>query len=251
MATRDRFIEVGERFNSDDVLSQHLYTKDLVARDGTNLAKHGFPVPWAAQMDALADQLASKKQQRTVGRGGKQAKRGNEQRQVRLGKTWLRQAGTILRNASESPVEPNPELGEAIAALIRPVSNDAQEVGSRVAAVLAIFQGAEWSAVLAPLLPADSDLLAAGQAIADRLPDAKGIKKVAQQDAVVDTADLDELDGRLWYYLKAANRAGRSYWLAADDRVRAAEYNLDLLHHVPGAPRHAPSVAPPATPPAG
>lgn len=242
MPTRDRFIQVGERHNSDDVLSQHQYTKDLVARDGVNLAKHGFPLAWAAQMDATATQLAARKRQRSVGRGGKQAKRGNEQRQVRRGKHWLRQAGTVLRNAAESPMEPNPELGEAIAPLMGRVSNDAQEVGSRVAAVLAVLPSAEWSAVLAPLIPSDSDLVATGQEIADGLPVAKGAKKVAQQDAVVDTADLDELDGKLWYFLKAANRAGRSYWLREGDRVRASEYNLDVLNGVPGAPRQAPSV---------
>jgi hypothetical protein len=247
MPTRDRFIKVGERHNSDDVLSQHQYTKDLVTRDGVNLARHGFPLAWAAQMDATATQLATRKQQRTVGRGGKQAKRGNEQRQVRLGKHWLRQAATVVLNAVESPVEPHPELGEAVAPLMGRVSSDAQEVGSRVAAILALLQSAEWSAVLAPLIPGDSDLIAAGQEIADSLPAAKGAKKVAQQDAVVDTADLDELDGKLWYFLKAANRAGRSYWLREGDRVRASEYNLDVLNGVPGAPRHAPSlVASPA-----
>ncbi len=240
--SRDRFIEVGERFASNNVLSQHEYLRELVKRDAVDLAKHGFPVAWGTAMNAKAAELAALQSSRNVGRGGKQAKRAKERTDVGLGKDWILQATTILKNAAESPIDPKPELGAAIKPFLSPVGRDAQDVGSRVSGILLLFKGKEWSPVLAPMIPPGSDLLPVGESIAAALPTAKGVKVTAQAQSVVDTADLDELDGRLWYFFKAANRAGRSHWRAKKDRARANEYSLDLLHEVVGAPRRAPSV---------
>jgi hypothetical protein len=200
-------------------------------------------------MDRTAASLRVALPERTVGRGTKKGKRSSEQALVKKGKLWLRKAINVIVTVGEDPEEPQPNLMTESEALRRPFGTDAQEVGRRIAAVLALYGSDRWKELLAAELPRRSDLVARGEALAAGLPSAKTEKKTAQGDAVVETADLDALDGQLWTYFKAAIRSGRSYWLEQGDRSRAAEYNLDLLHGVRGAPVRAPSL-PPATPPA-
>ncbi len=243
--TRDRLIKVGERFASNDILSQFNYLTDLVVRDAAGLASHGFLAAWGPAMVAKAGELKDLQDSRNLGRGGKVAKRGSEARQMADGKSWIEQATTILTNAADDPMDPKPALAEAISPFRRPVGNDAQEVATRVGSLLALFESDEWKPTLAPFLAPESDLLTAGAALSAALPVAKGAKKGAQAQAEVDTSDLDALDGFLWYLFKAAIRAGRSYWRKKKDRKRGNEYNLELLQGVPNTPKRAPSLTPP------
>lgn len=215
-----------------------------MTRDALGLAAHGFLAAWGPAMAAKAAELKSLQDARSLGRGGKVAKRGAEARQVADSKAWIQQALAILVNAADNPLDPKPALGEAISSFRNGVGNDAQEVSARVGAMLALFKGDEWKTTLAPFLVPKSDLLTVGAALGAALPAAKGAKKGAQAQAEVDTADLDALDGMLWYFFKAAIRAGRSYWRSKKDRKRGGEYNLDLLHEVPNAPKRAPSLTP-------
>jgi hypothetical protein len=71
-----------------------------------------------------------------------------------------------------------------------------------------------------------------------------GRKSTTKRGLPAEKDRLDEQDGRVWYELKALNRSGRAAHLAAGDRARADEYNLDLLYR--RRPRRTPA---PATPP--
>jgi hypothetical protein len=153
----------------------------------------------------------------------KKATRAELLEEMLRAKRWKRVAVAIGLNA----LEDKPDERSKLLQHDTPVRGDAPRL---LAQVRGLVQVAEANAPAFRPAGATDPLFADGRAITADLEEVMGRKTVTKRALPAEKDVLDELDGRVWYELKALDRSGRAAHLAAGDRARADEYNLDLLY---------------------
>ncbi|MBI5480817.1 MAG: hypothetical protein HY906_18305 [Deltaproteobacteria bacterium] len=242
MTEADR-ARIGEGIGSDGVALQFEYHKKLLERDGDKLARFGFPQAWAAGFQKTGDAHRQAREARPAGQAVKSAARLDEGRTVRDAKRWCRDSEALLVNRATKIEDPLPDLFTDSLPLRGPLGNDPTVIADRIGGLAELFNARKWKDKLQEMIAPNPDFLVEGARLREALPQKPAAKKAAQADAKQDTYQINVLDGTLWVYFKALNRAGQRYWKRQRNAGRAAEYNLDLLYG-PGT-----GAATPGTPP--
>jgi hypothetical protein len=237
--TKQQLIATGERFNSVDVLRQldellplaHAYVSVLTGYDQYMLDD------LLVRREALLVQVAARRSHRT---GEKQGKRKEEADLIRKAKWLHREAIVVVRNSIRTRVAPSGEtpaqteeivtdLVVKLAAQQGAIGNDAALVQTRLEGAIGLFALPTITDRLAKLSKG-RDFPAELRAMIDRVTTTTQGKTGAQQKALVDTSDMDELDGRIYVNLKALVESGRAYFNRLGDTTRASLFNLNLLN---------------------
>jgi len=237
---REELVRVGEMFNTPDVISQAVSSLELALRDHTLLEVAGWPAARTEMLRQLVQDLQGRHATYAAKAGTKKATRAELLEELLRAKRWKGIAVAIGQNALDETAEEREKLFQHV----KPVRSDA---GRLLAQIRGLLDVANANTTAFRAAGATDAFLAEGNAIAADLEDAIGRKAITKRALPGDKDVLDELDGRVWYALKALHRSGRATHLAAGDRARANEYSFDLLYR--RRPRRTGVTTPGATPP--
>jgi hypothetical protein len=237
--TKEEFRSIGERYDSEDVIAQVdelfplavAYVAVLPGYDDVLLDE------LTARRAELLENVSARRRQR---KEAKQGTRKAEARLVRQGKWLNRTAVTLAQNAVRSrvPAEGETEqesrriadrLSKAIEAQQGATANDSTAVQTRLEGAKKLLTDEDIAARVVALSKG-VDYVARIDAMLPKLKDASVSKSTEQQRALTGTADLDELDGRIYTNLKSLVDSGRSYFNSQGDTTKAGLFNLKILN---------------------
>lgn len=238
--TPEEFTKIGRRFNSEDIIAEIDRLRPIATQDIADLARRGFPQPLLDRLVGYRATLAAESAERRQQRAAKRAARVSEEAAFDRGLDLLRAGTALAISAVSTRVPPEGETAEASARVMTrlaaqidtlsgPIDEDTAALRTRLQTLGGILSDPE----LHPI-PEMSEGIAdcttgIGQAL-ERLPASTEAKEALQQAALVDTADLDEIDGRAYWYLKLLTQAGRARFRELQQPDRAAPYHLKALN---------------------
>lgn len=220
--TKEEYIALGDRISSPAVIAQTIYSMTLAKRDAVGLASYGWAAAKTEAVAALLQSLEAANKAYAERFGVHKANGSSLASATRDAKKWRLRALAIGHEALS---------GEALGELERvtgPTTGRADRFAQQIQQLAALASANE-AAFRAE--GADDAFFAEGHALAASLAAGSATMASRRKDLPAAHDALDELDGRLFVHLKALNRSGRAFNLAAGDRIRASEYNLDLLYN--------------------
>jgi hypothetical protein len=243
--TQDELIESGQRFSSVDVIRQ---TDELLP-----LARAYVSVLSGYDEDMLEDLIARRTvlvglvaARRNQRKGEKVGSRKEETRILRAARWLHREAVVVVRNAIRTRVPAAGETPDQTRAIVAELTASlAAQQGSMVLDAAVVQTRLEGTIGLFSLVPLQDRLVklskgkdypAELRAMIDQVASATHGKTGAQQKALLDTAEMDEIDGRIYVNLKALVESGRAYFHRLGDTTKASLFNLNILNGTAPAP---------------
>jgi hypothetical protein len=231
--------------HDDDAMTNGLTTLLPLVREHTGRFT-GYDAKLRTELEYLAGEhgkaVAERKDQAA---GGKKGSRKIEAQTLRKGKNLLRESIEGLDSAivtraplpEETPekyTESNTSFLERLTAIKGDIGHNSGPLRTKLENAATLLAEPKLSLRLAELVAEGRDLPKEVAAIIPLLP-AKGEEKKAQQQAAkAATADLDKLQGLIYFNLKRFTKAGRSHYLRQGDPTTAALFNLSSINK--GAP---------------
>lgn len=244
--TREDFIEIGERFASEDIVGEIDRLAPVAKADIDPLTEGGYEQEDLDKLLQYRNKLSIEAAERRTARGAKKGARVNETEAILAGKRVLRRGIAMALSAlskrapdGEDPVktrETAATISNEINSLNGRIGMDSPKLRTHLLALRSILT----KDVLAPTKGSTKALdtfLAKLDAAIATLPALAEAKKGYQEQAKMDTADLDEIDGRAYWNLKRLTQTGRSYWLEQGNASRAQAYTLTGLRSSSAKPK--------------
>ena len=252
--TPEDFVAIGERYLSEDIITELDRLLPLAAADITRLATRGYGASQLSKLTVFRVSLVAEVASRNQQRGSKKGSRTVEAQAIKDGKLVLRSGATMaLATLTHRPPPPGETtiqttkivedtIGQ-IDALGGVIGRDSAKLRTRLTSLVSILALPAMAAEPADA-PARAAFVTKVEAAIAALPELAEQKKTHQQDAKTGTSALDEIDGRTYTNLKTLTRVGRAYWNEHGDRKRAGEYQLNALHERAAKAGTAPAVGP-------
>ncbi|GMV42082.1 MAG: hypothetical protein AMXMBFR64_37980 [Myxococcales bacterium] len=215
-------LEQGDRLSSPAVIAQTRLSLKLARRDAEGLAANGWAVKKTDALEADLAALEAANASYTARFGAHSANGKAVAAAVGSAKKWRVRTLAIGHAAL---------TGEALGALEKatsPTRGRADRLAQQIQALADIVEAHE---ALFKEEGASDGHLAEGKALAAALAQGTATQASRRRDLPAAHDELDELDGRIFFQLKALHRSGRAHHLTVGDRARANEYNLDLLYN--------------------
>lgn len=238
--TREDFIEIGKRYDSVEIIAEIDRLSPVAQGDIGVLRMRGFPQSHLDELRGYRGTLGSETADRTRNRGSKKAARMTEQEARGKGVRLLRSGVALATSAVSARPAPEGEAPETTQEIVQRFSQqirslsgilagDTASVRTRLEALRGILRDPE-------LRPAEdlaegiTELVALVDEVLASLPTKTEQKEAAKQAAIVDTADLDELDGRAYWSLRRLTMAGAAAFRERGELERAKPYHLRALN---------------------
>lgn len=238
--TREDFIEIGARFATEDIIAEIDRLAPLADDDLLVLTKGGYGRAKLDQLLGYRTALGAESAERRQNRGARKASTKSE-REARKDGILLLRSGTVLAISAVS-ARPTPEgeapettatvmtdLSEKIDTLKGPLAEDTATVRTRLLTLKGILgdpelrPDAETTGAITETVTEIDGALA-------HLPTTTETKEKQKQASIVDTADLDETEGRAYWNLKLLTQAGYTGFRKLKNPERAKPYNLKGLN---------------------
>jgi len=218
--TSAQFIAIGRRHGSEDVQKEGSEVAARWERDLAALKLFGFGKAGLTGFNALRDDHSKLLSERSTAVAAKTNAVGGRNTATSAAWAWVDMASSMLG-----------ELATTDAALATEVNAaDPDDDGDLPAAIPAL------ATILTKRkadLPEDADVQARvdeAPALAAALHDAPGAVAAAKAEPVIDTAEIDLLDGRLYAAISSLNAAGRKAVRHGKLSVPASEYTAKHLN---------------------
>lgn len=243
-----RYIEVGQRYSSEDTLGQADATLTALATYAAPLVATGFATKDGTKLAGARDGLLAGGVQRKSAQAAAIQQRTAFGTALSGGKDERASARSVLLGARRDLDESvAPEAVDAVAAIDAALQKTASSGGSptELANQLGLLQQTLSNAAVA-VAAADRGGPAAVSALAAAIQSVQGTKGPAKRGTPAETERLDLFDGIIVELCRAARKAARVAARKAGTPALAKAFTLDHLDGRAAAP--APS-APPAPPP--
>lgn len=245
--TSEDFIALGARFASEDIVEEIDRLAPIAERDIDELAQAGYDRDLLGQLLGHRTQLANESAERRRNRNAGKAATQNE-RTARDDAIRLLRSGTVLATSAVStrqkPDDETPEMTREITtklaadidSLSGPIGYETATIRTRLTILKGVLQNPD-------LRPTENRTAAIAQTIADidrvlaKLPTSTEEKQARKQASIVETAELNEIDGRAYWNLRLLTQAGRTRFRLLRDAERAKPYHLKRLTSSPARPK--------------
>jgi len=214
-----QYVAIGRRHGSADLQTEASEVSARWGRDYATLKTFGSGAAAKARFEALRREHTGLLTSRPDGIAKKSTVIGARDQATRQAWLWVDRGVLVLADLARS----NSEVSHALAAARPDDDGDLPIAIPALAKLLATHQAE---------LPDDSEVQARideAPALAQALTDAPGEVAAAKSAPIVDTAEIDLLDGKLYVALSALNEAGKRAIQHGELSVPRSDYKLKHL----------------------
>lgn len=233
--TDDDYTTIGRRHGSDDVATESSEASARWTRDVKAVASYGQGAGPLATFESLRAAHAALRAKRPEAVAAKTTSVRGRNTDVAAGWAWIDMTSSVLGGLAMNDAG----LAEKINAAVPAADSGLGPAIEALAKLLGEYK---------PSLPADADVdarIAEAPALRAALTAAPGTVAGAKASPVVDTADLDLLDGKLYVAMRALNQAARKAIRNGTLNANPSEYRF---HHLNQSAHAAPIAPPPPNP---